>query len=333
MDYFSECLTRFQLLPKNVREAYGGLEAFAATLEIEEAYNIKLSFLVILIAIGELNENDIEDYLVAKFKISSEIAKKIKDELVVKVLDPAFEKVFGLKPAVSFSAPKEVIINLFSERLIESMKADAETIKGLNVLIFKAFNDEEDLEEQVIEILYNNNEQLTTNSIIIDNRELAPTISNWLKDFIKLNGSEIFDELKMIEYLNSSPNAKKLNTPEKDLLRKLLKLYKNLVFFPESMDNKLIEDWEIIPVDKIKEDKKTNKVKVFQDVLADNQVTKKEAVKKQPVKEQAKEQIQDKIENTPLNDLEEMLTQYAPGSLEYKAIKQEMKRLKNKKIK
>lgn len=317
MNYFSECLTRFQSLTDIARDAYGGIEAFVSTLEIEEAYNVKLSFLVILIAIGELDEDDIEDYLITKFKVSPETAKKIKNELVERVLDPALEKIIEIKSPANFSVSKNTIINLFSERVIESIKADPEVIKGLNILIFKILNSEDDLEDKIVEILYNNNERLTSASITLDSREVSPTISNWLKDFIKINGSEMFDELKMAEYLSSSPNAKKLNIEEKNLLRKLLRLYRNLVFFPESMGKSPIEDWEIIPVDEVKEDRKINKAEIFRDVLSDEK--------------QTEEQIQEKIENTPLNELEKILTQYAPDSLEYKAVKQEISRLKNKK--
>lgn len=145
----------------------------------------------------------------------------------------------------------------------------------------------------------------------------------------------MFDELKMAEYLSSSPNTKKLNTEEKDLLRKLLRLYRNLVFFPESMGNNPVEDWQIIPVDKVEEDKKINKSNSFQDVLSNE---KQAAVQEQTSSGaiasgnlRAQKQVEKKIESAPLNELEMILTQYAPDSLEYKAVKQEIERLKKKK--
>lgn len=335
MNYFSECLTKFQSLTDIARDAYGGIETFAATVRIEEAYNIKLSFLVILIAIGELEEEDIEEYLIAKFKISPEMAKKIKDELVEKVLDPAFEKITEPKQTSNFTAPKQTIIDLFSNRLIESVNAEPDVIEGLNILIFKALNTDEDLEDKIIEILYNNNERLASANIEVDNHEVAPTIANWLKDFIKINGSEMFDELKMAEYLSSSPNTKKLNTEEKDLLRKLLRLYRNLVFFPESMGNNPVEDWQIIPVDKVEEDEKINKSNSFQDVLSnERQAAVQEQTSSGAIASgnlRAQKQVEKKIESAPLNELEMILTQYAPDSLEYKAVKQEIERLKKKK--
>lgn len=101
------------------------------------------------------------------------------------------------------------------------------------------------------------------------------------------------------------------------------------------MGNDPVEDWQIIPVDKVEKEREKNKSDIFQDVLNDE--------KKIGDQEQAssgaiasgnlrvQKQVQKKIENAPLNELERILTQYAPDSLEYKAVKQEISRLKNKK--
>ena len=72
-------------------------------------------------------------------------------------------------------------------------------------------------------------------------------------NFIKKNGSGIFNNLVLIEYLVNSDNAKKLDNKEKELLKKLLLLYRNIKFFPESMPDDNGESWEIIPVSKKEE--------------------------------------------------------------------------------
>jgi arsenate reductase-like glutaredoxin family protein len=315
-------------LPNAIKEAFGSVETYASIKELEDKYKIKLSFLVILIAINELEEDDVADYLTIKFKVSPAIAKNIKEELVKNVLDPTFIRILNSKPAVDSIVDKEDIINLFSKRIIETLNAPADVIQGLNISIFKLLNEDDSLEEKIIELLYNNNEILTSGSLLIDDREVQPTISNWLKDFIKINGSELFDELKLVEYLSNSINAKKLKPEEKDLLRKLLKLYQNLAFFPESMDNIPIEDWQIFPTEKFETEPKINKSKVFQDALDDSQAI------KTPIKTQTKAKIYEtKIsEPNPLDELEQSLSQYSPGTLEHKAVTQEIGRL-NKKTK
>jgi len=353
MNYFTECLTKFRELTDPVREAFGGLETYAVVQEIEDKYKIKLSFLVILVAIGELEEEDIEEYLILKFKLTPSNAQVVKEELVAKVIDPAFEKLINIKPEKSIRVGKEEIINLFTKRVRETLKASPDTIRGLNIVIFKLLNSHEDLEEKIINLLYNNDETLTIARLILAEREVAPTISNWLKDFIKLNGSELFDDLVLAQYLSTSVNTKNLSFEEKELVSKLLKLYRNLAFFPESMDNLALVDWQIIPVDREKEAeftdvlseekpvaknkpsaqkpsvKVTPKVTVKPSVSKISPSAKIEKVEKFEIKPEIKTEI--KTENNSFDELKQTLTQYASDSLEYKAVLQEIGRLKKKK--
>lgn len=322
MNYFAECLARFQALPETTKEIFGGAEVYIAIKEIEDKYKVELSFLVILIILNELEEVDIEDYLVAKFKTPIETAKKIKEEFS-KVLDTAFDnlekaELAGNKLEKAPSAGKEDLLTLFSKRLIESIKADADTVFSLNIFIFKMLNKEAELGEKIINILYNNSELLTAKRLVSEEKEVSPTISNWIKDFIRVNGSGMFTEVTLAQYLSTSSNAKLLDSEEKDLLRKVLKLYRNLVFYPESMDGFAVEDWQIIPYEKTE-----IKTHEFKDVLDDsysheefNREEKKVEIKKEP---------------SPLDELQETLSRYTPGSLEHKALTQEIGRLKNKK--
>ncbi|MEI6529540.1 MAG: hypothetical protein WCN88_04050 [Candidatus Falkowbacteria bacterium] len=340
MNYFAECLAIFRTLPEDEKEAYGGVETYAIIKELEGQYKIKLSFLVILLAIGEIEEEDISEYLIIKFKISPETAQKVKEDIVNKIIDPAIEKIIPEDDDSIGVASREDIINIFSRRIVESLKASPEVVAGLNINIFQALNTYDDLEEKVINILYNNDEVLTREHLRLDNREVSPTISNWLKDFIKENGSEIFDELVLAQYLSTSQNTKKLSPDEKNLVRRVLKLYRNLTFFPESMENLAITDWQIIPTDK-----SVDGTREVRDVLDDdNQETKKVVAKAKPAKTiNAKisnpSKMQDKeIKNsdlkkgeTSLAELQQALALYMPGTLEYKAVVQEIERLKKKK--
>jgi hypothetical protein len=334
MNYFAECLTRFQSLDTITRETFGSVETYISIKEIEDKYKIKLSFLVILIALGEIEEEDIEDYLIIKFKLSSTVAKNAKEEIVEKILDPVLEKIIDTKPINNFVASKEDIINLFSKRVIETLKSSPEVIQGLNFLIFKLSNEHDDLEEKIIELLYKNEEILTGGKLVIEDREVSPTVANWLKDFIKVNGSNIFDELTLAQYLTNSANVKKLKPGEKDLLRKLLKLYRNLAFFPESMENIPIEDWQIIPVSyeeiALHQSKKKKELVESRDVLSDKKevIAKEEPiVKKEVAAKEAKPIVE---EAKPIDELENILTSYKPGTLEHKAVTQEIGRLNKK---
>ncbi len=328
MNYIAQCLEKFRALPEPTKNRLGGFEVLQNIKKLEEKYQVQLSFLVVLVAIGEINLDGISEYAEKKFGFSEEDAFDLKSDMIREVFSLLL---FNVEQAVMSEA---TLKEEFSKGVVKLLTDNA-AAENINFNIFSLFSKDGALQESLSNIFLGNQENITAGRIIFDDHEVAPTISNWLKDFIKINGSEMFDELKMAEYLSSSPNAKKLNIAEKDLLRKLLRLYRNLVFFPESMGNDPVEDWQIIPVDKVEKEREKNKSDIFQDVLNDE--------KKIGDQEQAssgaiasgnlrvQKQVQKKIENTPLNELERILTQYAPDSLEYKAVKQEISRLKNKK--
>lgn len=300
MNYIAQCLERFRALPEPIKNRLGGVEVLRNIKKLEEKYDVQLSFLVVLVAIGEISLDGISEYAEKKFGFSEEDAFDLRSDMV--------REIFSLllfndeKPVMPEAELKEEFSKGIVKLLTDNAAAD-----DVNFSIFSLFSKNGALQENLNNILLTNQEIITSGHLVIEDKEAAPTISNWLKDFIRVNGSEMFDELKMAEYLSSSANAKQLKQTEKDLLRKLFRLYRNLSFFPDSMGSDPIEDWQIIPVDKVDDDKKIFKSNGVQDVLADNAPA------------------------TPLDQLQEALTRYAPGSLEYKAVKQEIERLKKKK--
>lgn len=317
MNYIAQCLEKFRALPEPTKNRLGGFEVLQNIKKLEEKYEVQLSFLVVLVAIGEISLDGISEYAEKKYGFSEEDAFDLKSDMIREVFSLLL---FNVDQAVmSETALKEE----FSKGIIKLLTDNAEA-ENLNFNIFSLFSKDGTLQETLSNLLLENQETITSERIIIEDKESSPTISNWLKDFIKINGSEMFDELKMAEYLSSSVNAKKLKQSEKDLLRRLFRLYRNLSFFPDSMGNDPIEDWQIIPVDRIETNKKFSKPGVFRDALDDSQPIISSVSSSAPLNTK-------KLEDIPLNELQEALTQYAPSSLEYKAVKQEIEHLKKKK--
>ena len=322
--YLSECLEKFHDLPDQIQDMVGGLEACVFVKKLEDAYNVSLSFAVILVAVGELTIDDLPDYLNLKFKLdkqkATEIANQLEEKIFAPVLDlvldaeledddeseeTAEENKFGPLTQMSLADKKEFILNTFTSEIVPALKADSAKLKDFNIALFQAFNEDEDLEDRVEALLYINQEKLSDHQIILDNHPASPSIANWLKDFIKKYGSDIFNEVTLAEYLSQAPNIKLLKPEEKDLVRKVLKLYRNLVFFPESMDGVALENWEIFPVnhDRVKSNLETENI-AENPVIAERQKT--------------------------IFDLQKNLTKYSATSLEYKAIHQEINRLSRK---
>ena len=87
-----------------------------------------------------------------------------------------------------------------------------------------------------------------------------------------------------------------------------MKLYRNLVFFPESMEGVALDNWEIFPVNR-SEIAKTVKSETVAEIETDPAITERQKT---------------------IFDLQKNLTKYPTNSLEYKAIHQEINRLSRK---
>ncbi|MBI4812703.1 hypothetical protein HY798_04720 [Candidatus Falkowbacteria bacterium] len=211
-------------------------------------------------------------------------------------------------------------IDIFKNYLVGVLKSNyLDNKKKLNGSLIMLLNKKEDKFKKELEnALYSNQEKLTAKEFILTgplrhgdseaSKPQAPTIANWLKDFIKTQGSGMFDELALSKYLIGSANAKKLDETERNLLRKLLALYRNLKFFPESLADRPPEEWEIIPTEK------------------------EEALTKVKRSERAQKSPQPPFNkggdaDARLEELRAMAAGYPAGSLERKAVEEEMRNM------
>src|SRR3989339_804382 len=176
--------------------------------------------------------------------------------------------------------------------------------------------------------LYKSSAKLTNKELLLDGDAHIPNVQNWLSDFIKQYGSGFFDNVTLSRYITFSENVKKLDENEKNLVKKLLQLYRNLKFFPDSMKDIPVDDWEIVPIDKFvvkkhselsgppktKGEKEIEKLRQEEGDYAENSLERKMLEEEVEKKEQ--------IEN-----LQSEANKYPQGSLEKKALESEFKEL------
>lgn len=343
-NYFNYCLEKFNDLPDPVREFLNKPDTAEIVKKIENKYEVPLSFLVVLVAISELGFADISAYLEKKYQIEKNRSELIATEIIEQIFTPLFDQqefsdedvirdILGeeeLAPEPLINRPleerRQLILDIFGGGLVKTLQAENSELKELNLAIFKTFNDDPTIEEKVESLLYNSQEKLTANNLILDSYPASPTIANWLKDFIKIYGSSLFSEISLAEYLVKSPNLKNLSNSEKELVRKLLKLYRNLIFFPESMDGVLLENWELFPLEATSNDSlgEINKISKSPDVLSkENQPSPVPAPE-----EKINLATQGNEREQLIWNLEKSLAKYAVSSLEHKALQQEINRLK-----
>lgn len=249
MSYYDDCLIRFNGLPEDIKEKVGNIEVVSLIKKLGDQYKIDLSFLIILVMINEVKIKDIPTYLEKKYQIDYEDAVKIREELLNNIFSLILDERKRILPKV-----EDKIKEIFQNQIVDALRGDEVYKEVLNEEILNQFALDEGLTpENLLKIFYSNQEKLTGREFILDGRQTEPTVANWIRDFIKSEGSDIFNELALSKYLINSANAKLLNEEEKKLLRKLLALYRNLKFFPESLADLPPEEWEIIPMEKTKE--------------------------------------------------------------------------------
>jgi hypothetical protein len=258
MSYISDCLLKFRALPREWQEEVGGLPAYRRIMALEKKHGVELGFLVVLLTIGELAPEDIEEYVEKKYGLGEEKSREISLDLRNEIFMPAIKKLFsesttiGVAAGFDIAAEKQNITAIFNKNLVSQLTARAEESRNLNIKIFYVLTEDPDFEEEIIKSLALNAETLTSHALADGSRAVAPSVGNWLTDFIRFNGSGLFDNVALSRYMINSPNAKILNQAEKSLLTKLLVLYRNLKFFPESMAGLPVEEWEIFPLEREK---------------------------------------------------------------------------------
>jgi len=146
---------------------------------------------------------------------------------------------------------ERVVLNFLEKDLLSVLSDnDISGSRRLNgSLVYLLINKKDSL-NKFIRTFLNNQEKISSQRILLEGKEQEPTIANWIKHFVKENGSGIPGNIILAKYLTSSSDVLSLKENEKKILKKVLKLYKNLVFFPDSMANISVDDWEIIPIDR-----------------------------------------------------------------------------------
>lgn len=349
MNYIEECLEKFNNLPQELQDYLNSEKVIKTLEEIEEKYGIDLTLALILIFINELNLEDLPIYIEKKYNVNNDIINEVLfkmengifreiansfnedyDELIV-------EKDYLLD--LSIEEKRDIISKIFSEKILDQFSLPEDHLLRLNAVIFELIGKDEQYLNKIIKYFLDSQEKISSKRIILKGKSEEPTISNWIKDFVFENSSDIFSPIILAKYLTSGKNVVSLNQDEKQILRQILKIYRNLIFFPESMGVLPYKDWEIFPINKDllsifnnKNTKKPNSKIISQSDKASEpqKITTKDDLNntKNDLEQKISEEIN--LKNKELQELKDMIEKYPEKSLEKKAIKSEIKKRENK---
>jgi len=198
---------------------------------------------------------DYQQYVEEQRKlIAEDLAEKAREEAANNEAEP--ERPVEAEPVVftpsDLKTEREDALKVFSSKISPLLEANgpdfSEILYDYNTVLIEVLDKDPAFKDKLAAALSGSTEKISSKKIILKGRSAEPTVSNWLKSFIEKNGIEYFDNLKLSEFLNYSENGKQLNEAERMILLNLLLLYRNLKFFPQTLANVPMENWQIIPV-------------------------------------------------------------------------------------
>jgi hypothetical protein len=226
----------------------------------------------------------------------------------------------------SWEEREKKIKEYFSSNLVEILSSDDDDfLAEFNDFIFNLIlNFRESIKDELVNLMLNNQERLTSQRIVLDGRQVDPTVANWLTYFISQKGGNIFDAVALSDFMTNSPNSKFLDFDEKKMLSNLLRAYRNLKFFPDSLQSSNPKYWMIFPVT-IPEEPLVKEETVD---LTSPMSTTKPKVFVQPVSLTPEEEAKLALKNQQIKEAEALLARYPIGSLERLALEEELTKLR-----
>lgn len=212
---------------------------------------------------------------------------------------------------------EEEVIDMFQHHFTQIFKIDGYDIwSKLRIILLGivVFEDRDEFKKKLRQALINSQEKITSKKLIINKQEVPPTVANWISDYNKSLGTGEINDLARAQYLVNGKNIINLNKEEKEKIKILFDLYEKLKLSSFTLEG-LEED---ISVDR------------------DNLMGTIRAGVFEPYRETEKEkQIWDIIEGKKIKieeksnvtELRQLASQYKIGSLERRAIEEEIAKI------
>ena len=297
-----QAIEQFNQLPPEMIIEFSSKRLIEKLQKLEEKYKISLSGTVVLLAVDALSFADLPDYLAGEFGLEKTAAETAGKELEAKIFEPIINRLNFLnssarKQHISLEEEKTMLIKMFKENLLWELDNHPLIIQAINKRIFFILAHNLEFKKVLENTLYENGEKIGSGTMFMDGKPMESNVASWLKIFIKQEGAAMFDQLTLSRFVSNHPSTKQLNDEQKKLLIKILLIYRNIKFFPESMPSDDGEDWEILPVEEDIQEKQSR--------------------------------VEKRLEGREkkLRELQEIAEQFAPGTLERRAVDEEIKKL------
>lgn len=132
--------------------------------------------------------------------------------------------------ALNFLSEKE-IIDLFLENFKESLETpdyDAWTKLSAKLVSMLVYEERDALKKNIVDALMRNQQQITDKEIMLEEKGVAPTVANWMKEYVRFMGTGPLDKLKQAEYFSDNKNMAALDVPTREKMMKLFNFYERI---------------------------------------------------------------------------------------------------------
>jgi hypothetical protein len=337
MIYIEEALKKFSKLPKEIIfEIDNDRRVYDNLVKIEKKCGKKLSSLIVFIAVGALDGNNIESYLIREQEMDGAMAKKISNEIIEKILEPLHKRLNFITAnkdnKLSIEDGKKEIVGIFQNKLIDEINGREITKDIVNQRIFYILSKDLSFQDTIKKSILNNEELVAEKRFLVNDKKQQSTVGNWIRDFIENTGSDMVDNIGISKYITNSRNVKLLNDEKKGLVKNIVKTYLNIAFFPDSMTSDNVEEWEIVPIKKIIDENDKTKRKVGTPKSVDEKELEKLEEMEDNYEEGSLEKLvlDEEIEKRKrIEELRFTLSKYKEGSLERKVLEEEILKLES----
>jgi len=251
----------------------------------------------------------------------------------------------SLKFVLLFKLSDKEIIDLIASRfdfIFNNPDYDLYRKIRYKIASLSSLEERDIFKEKIRQALLNNKMLLGTQKITVSGIEHDPTVSAWIKDYSIKLGTDSVDALKMSEYIVKDQNTKTLTPGDKAKLKILFNFFEKIkissIEYPAFEENfvAILPNQEIAVVSGGRLEKVSQEtVKAARNISFATYQEKTSSLLSKPASAKASPTVTAQAiqPSSTLNELEQMLKKYSESSLEYKAISQEISRLKRSELK
>jgi hypothetical protein len=282
----------------------------------------------VFLATDDLNFDTVASYLQDRLETTPETAKKIADDYLAMAVQPLKKRLdfLNFSPAkqMTLEEEKSYLSEMFLKNLVRELKDHPIISDAINHQIFYILDKDEKFDDELVRSLLANDEILTVGTVLVGGKSLRGTVGNWLRNFIEVYGSAIFDSVALSRYLIGSKLTAKLTQEEKEKITVILTIYRNLKFFPESMPDDTGDGWQILPFKKLEEEN-LEEAKAKIESLPQQVAVPEKSVRTVKIDEQKEREKEQQLEQ-----LRKLAENYQRGSLGRKAVEEEINKISKK---